>query len=78
MQNSRGAGPRVLTLLTGVEKIRVGSEGTGSAKDGADIVRVGELIEHDNKARVPNIVEPEAADRLHLKRHALVHGVGTE
>ena len=54
---------------------RIGAEGTGGAQDGADIVRIGQLIEHDDQLEIGDVLEPEAADGINLQRDALMHGL---
>ena len=57
---------------------RVGGEGDGGAQDGADIVRVGDLVEHDDEARVREVVEGVGGERRHLDGDALMHRLAAE
>ena len=57
---------------------RVGAEGAGGAQDRPDIVGVGDLIEDYHQAQRGDIVQPEPADWLHLKRGTLMHRFGAE
>ena len=53
-----------------------GVEGGGGAQCGADILRVGDLIEHQHYALGVDIVEGDRGQRLGFERDALMHRVG--
>ena len=59
-----------------------GSEHGARAQDGADVVRVGHLIEHHERPAGirgrRDFVQARLGQRLGLEQHALVHGVGAE
>jgi hypothetical protein len=50
------------------------AEGGRGADDGADIVRVGDLIEDENDA-VRELLDVRSVERIGLGEQALVHGV---
>ena len=56
------------------------AEGERRAKDGADILRIGQLVQHDEDAarRMGQIVQFDALQRLDLEHHALMHGTGRQ
>ena len=54
------------------------AEGGGRAERGADIMRVGDLIEHDEDAIGIGLVEPDGRQLLDLERDSLMHLVGAE
>ena len=53
-------------------------EGSGGAQYGADILRVGDLVEHEQDALGAYIVEFDRGQGLGLEHDALVHGVRSE
>ena len=55
-----------------------GAEGGGGAQRGADILRVGHLIEHEQHAAGVDVVERDRGQRLGFERNALMHRVGAE
>ena len=57
------------------------AEHRGRAQDGADVVRVGHLVEHDQGpagARSGQLLQVGLRQRLGLDQGALVHGIGAE
>ena len=54
------------------------AEGGGRAEHGADIMRIGDLIEHDEDAIGIDLVEPDGRQLLDLERDSLMHLVGAE
>lgn len=54
------------------------AEGGGRAEYGADIMRIGDLIEHDEDAIGIGLVEPDGRQLLDLERDSLMHLVGAE
>ena len=54
---------------------RVDGEGRGGAQDRADIVRIGDLIEHDDEAVGRQFGNIDRLERPRLEQEALMHGV---
>ena len=54
------------------------AEGGGRAEHGADIMRIGDLIQHDEDAIGIGLVEPDGRQLLDLERDSLMHLVGAE
>ena len=54
------------------------AEGRGRAQHGADILRVRDLIEHEQDALGAYVVEFDRRQGLGLEHDALMHGVGSE
>ena len=54
---------------------RAGAEGDCRAHDGADIVRVGDLVEHETSFASPSASSALGLQRLGLDQHALMDGV---
>ena len=50
----------------------------GRAQDGADIVRVGDLVEHQHDALLRQRVDVGRGQRIDLGQQPLMHGVGAE
>ena len=57
---------------------RAGAEGHRGAHDRADIVRVGNLVENDQKPRVAKCGQRPRRQGCRFQQHPLVHGVVTE
>ena len=55
------------------EDNRINSEGRSGADDRADIVRVGDLIEHEDKALFGQILKRERRQGLGFNREALMN-----
>ena len=55
-----------------------GPESSGRAQHGADILRVGDLIEHKQNAFGRAHLRARPGQGLGLEHHALMHGVGSE
>ena len=55
-----------------------GGKGRGRAEDGADIMRVGDLVEHQHNALRRQIVDGRGGQRIGFEIEALVHGVGQQ
>jgi hypothetical protein len=59
-----------------------GAENGGRAQDGADVVRIRHLIEHDQRTAAmgvrDEVVQLGFGQRLGFEQDALVHGVGSE
>ena len=53
-------------------------EGSGRAQHGADILRVGNLIEHKQNAFGRHVLKLDRWQELSLEHHALMHGVRSE
>ena len=55
---------------------RLGAEGGGGADDGADIVRVGHLVEHDDEARLVEIGKLGLGEGIGKDCDPLMHRAG--
>jgi hypothetical protein len=53
-----------------------GAEGGGGAQDRPDIVRVGDLVEHDDKPGALQVAEIRLREGLAEHGDALMHGAG--
>jgi hypothetical protein len=57
---------------------RLDRKGGGRAQDGADIVRIGDLVEHQHDAVLGQAVQIRRFQRLDLGQEALMHGIGPQ
>ena len=56
----------------------VDGEGRAGAQDGSDIVRIGDLVEHDDEALLGKLGNVKRRQRLGLEQQALMHGVARQ
>ncbi len=55
-----------------------GRERRGRAEDGADIVRIGDLVEHQHHALRRQVLDRGRGQRIGFEIEALMHGVGQQ